>query len=640
MLFSKDTRVAVYLRKARTYANALIYALASLNVAVAVILLLAAVIAAGTVLETKYGRPYSQWFVYHSGWFLGLLGLLAASVFCAAYVRFPWKRHQTGFVITHAGLLVLLGGSILSYWRGIEGQIVLVEGRPTDQLTLNDRSQITAYWANRPKDRPYVFTFESGPVDWKAGKTVQIGSVDGMSARVLKYFHRSEPIENWVADGDGRSGPLIRFRLQTPPGGHAETTALSQNQPITGFLADQDYGAEALFGPIAIRLQRTTSDAMLADFLHPTDKDLGEKGVLTVYYKESVERVLVDQHLGQAVKIGDTGAKVELVQYLSNAKLDAAGRFQSVGNDVRNPLVELKIELPDDKQPFRQVSYAKSPLLNFDGVYERECPVKFRYQHPKVKPSSAIEFLQARDSKLYCRTITDGKCNSQGEVANSSRFRIQGGFAFTITDYMPHAKREISFKPAECTAGEVQPIESDAAEVEITTAGATKTLWLERNSPEFDSRTIDMPEGLLRTQFSAGQAPLRFSIELVNFKREMNPGAIGNASYSSEVRLIDKERHIDEKQLISMNAPLVHNGFRFYQSSFRDAGHEKEASILSVAYDPGRAPKYIGSLMICVGITTMFYMRAYSFNGCSRQHSGSSQSDETMFVTPAAKISA
>ena len=122
---------------------------------------------------------------------------------------------------------------------------------------------------------------------------------------------------------------------------------------------------------------------MLADFLHPLDKELGEKGVLTVYYKDNVERVTVDQHLGQAVKIGKTGAKVELVQYLSNAKLDAAGKFQSIGNECRNPLVELKVRLPNEEQPYRQVSYAKSPLLNFDGVYERECPVKFVYQHPK-----------------------------------------------------------------------------------------------------------------------------------------------------------------------------------------------------------------------------------------------------------------
>ena len=117
----------------------------------------------------------------------------------------------------------------------------------------------------------------------------------------------------------------------------------------------------------------------------------------------------VDQNVGQAVAVGDSGAKVELVQYLSNAKLDAAGQFQSLGEDLRNPLVELKVKLPGDEEPYRQVAFAKSPLLNFDGVYERDCPVKFVYQHPKIKPQTAIEFLQADDGKLYGRTIATGK---------------------------------------------------------------------------------------------------------------------------------------------------------------------------------------------------------------------------------------
>ena len=81
-----------------------------------------------------------------------------------------------------------------------------------------------------------------------------------------------------------------------------------------------------------------------------------------------------------------------------------------------------------------------------------------------------------------------------------------------------------------------------------------------------------------------------------------------------------------------MNQPLVHNGFRFYQSSFRDAGHGKEASILSVAYDPGRTPKYIGSLMICVGITTMFYMRAYPIKRKSRKEPNHRGQNEALFV--------
>jgi hypothetical protein len=67
-----------------------------------------------------------------------------------------------------------------------------------------------------------------------------------------------------------------------------------------------------------------------------------------------------------------------------------------------------------------------------------------------------------------------------------------------------------------------------------------------------------------------------------------------------------------------MNQPLTHRSFTFYQSSFDDAKHGRETSVFSVAFDPGRNLKYCGSLMICLGIATMFYMRTYFFQKRTR----------------------
>ena len=150
------------------------------------------------------------------------------------------------------------GAASKARWRS-------VEGATTDQLTLNERSQIATYWADRPHDRPYVFTFDSGPVDWKPGTSLHIGSVDGLSARVLHYYHRSRPVEKWIADAAKRGGPMIRFQLEGAHGGDR----------VEHFLTDQDYGAEIFVGPIAIRLQKASSEAMLADFLHPPENELG-----------------------------------------------------------------------------------------------------------------------------------------------------------------------------------------------------------------------------------------------------------------------------------------------------------------------------------------------------------------------------
>src|SRR5262245_9958088 len=68
----------------------------------------------GTCLESWYSDKIAQELIYHTWWFTGLLGLLAVCIFCAAMKKWPWKKHQTGFLITHVGLLTLLAGGVLN----------------------------------------------------------------------------------------------------------------------------------------------------------------------------------------------------------------------------------------------------------------------------------------------------------------------------------------------------------------------------------------------------------------------------------------------------------------------------------------------------------------------------------------------
>ncbi len=620
------------LRKAISYVDAAIHVFASTKVAVCLVAALAAVLAVATVIETLWGRPFCQWYVYHTSWFVGLLGLLGANAFCAAYVRFPWKRHHTGLVLTHIGLLVMLAGAALTLYSGVEGQVQLLQGASTDQLTVSHQSQITASWVDRPHARPYVFIFDSGPVDWRRGTELDLGRIDGMGVRVLKYYRHSYPIEKWAADPEGHGGPLIRFELEGTRS-HVMDVAghPAVDQPIVGSLADQDYGAEIFVGPIAVRLQRATSNAMLQDFLHPVESDLGKDGVLTVYYKDNVQHVPVDTHIGQGVKIGESGAAVELVHYFANAKLDVGGQFKSIGNNPRNPLVELKVTVPGEKQPFRQVAFAKSPLLNFDGVYGRDCPMRFVYRHPQFKPTNTIEFLQGSDGKLYGRAAINGTCKALGEVTTGRRLEIQGGFAFRINEYLPHARRDISFKPAGQTANEDLPRKSSAAEVEVTVAGTSQTLWLERNNSEYYSGEVNTSDGPLRVQFTTAKLPLGFSLKFLEFRRMMNPGQAGGAANSSIVTIRDKTGQSEEKGLVSLNHPLVHYGYRIYQSSLHRTGHGKEASVFTVTYDPGRPLKYLGSLMFCLGVAASLYRKSHTTSGGVPECVASSESTETPF---------
>jgi ABC-type transport system involved in cytochrome c biogenesis permease subunit len=103
--------------------------LASLKLAVILLLLLLVGLSAGTILETRLGAETAGRLVYYSPWFLGLECLLAANLALSIADLFPWTRKRVGFVVTHASLLLILAGAATSFFLKIEGTISLGAGQ-------------------------------------------------------------------------------------------------------------------------------------------------------------------------------------------------------------------------------------------------------------------------------------------------------------------------------------------------------------------------------------------------------------------------------------------------------------------------------------------------------------------------------
>src|SRR3954469_21582101 len=112
--------------------------LASLKLAVFSLATLAAVLAYATFFESWYGPSAVQEWIYQTKWFALLLAFLGVNILCAALIRYPWKKRQTGFVITHAGLLILLAGSFYSLKTSDEGQVGMAEGESRADLVRLD----------------------------------------------------------------------------------------------------------------------------------------------------------------------------------------------------------------------------------------------------------------------------------------------------------------------------------------------------------------------------------------------------------------------------------------------------------------------------------------------------------------------
>ena len=86
----------------------------------------------------------------------------------------------------------------------------------------------------------------------------------------------------------------------------------------------------------------------------------------------------------------------------------------------------------------------------------------------------------------------------------------------------------------------------------------------------------------------------------------MYPGTNIAKSFSSLVNLIEEINQ--EKVLISMNEPLRHRGYTFYQASFIEDG-PKQTTVLATVKNHGRLFPYISTIIMSIGI-----LYQYAFN--------------------------
>lgn len=582
-------------------------ALGSVRLAVVLIVFLAVVLAWATILESIYEREYTQWFVYGSHWFVVLLGLLGLNIFAATILRFPWKN-RLPFLVTHAGLLVLLFGSIQTFMSGVEGRLTVVEGETANSLMIPTQTRFTAAWPERNESRAAAFVLQPGPVDWPEGKALDLGELNGVHLKMLRYLRHSQVEQTWVQDDSAAGTPAIQFALYGPDG------SLLQDH----WLVAEQFGGTLSMGPATFEFQKLAEDTMVDDFLDPPAEDLGEMGVLSVHHGGKIKRISVEDHLGKKVPLDDAGISIEIKGYLANAMPAGNAQFKSEGDVAENPMLEILVHGPAGTEPVRQIAFAKHPLLNFDGIHGWSSPVKFWFHHQASAPEASTEFVQAPNRKLYCRTALDGKFTSHGQIDLEQSIPTAAGFHVSVLQHLASARKQVTFHPVSPTSRSGKNAEA-AVLLEVEAGGATEEIWLKRQDSTYGFRTISTPEGSLAIGFGYEQLPLQFSLELLEFSRSGNPGGMGDASYKSQVRLVDRDEGIDEESEISMNTPLTHGKYTFYQSSFQELPSGKAASIFTVAYDPGRFLKYVGCLMICVGSFAMFYARAIG-SSTSRLH--------------------
>ena len=105
------------------------------------VIILIAVLAAGTFVEKMHGSDYALEHVYGTWWFVGLWALVAGLMVYMAVKCRMWKRMAV--CALHSAILLILLGALLTKLTGQHGKMQLEPNRPNSHFFIKEGEEVT-----------------------------------------------------------------------------------------------------------------------------------------------------------------------------------------------------------------------------------------------------------------------------------------------------------------------------------------------------------------------------------------------------------------------------------------------------------------------------------------------------------------
>ncbi len=652
--------------------------LASLKLAVLSLTGLAAFLAFATWFESTYGTKAVQVYVYKSAAFAILLAFLATNILCAALIRFPWKRRQTGFVITHAGLLVLIAGSYVHFKAGDEGMVGMLEGDKRAEMLRTDAPVFRVREVDphgQEAARSYEMPFhDGGAFGWGAGQSridnvfdlglnwltrgrlpspgpaeeVLSKSGDPFKFAVKQYLPSSTPSTLRVADPAGQ--PMARIQLRFTAPGIPTPRMASAVEDDQWFKLDRRFlrSAKSDGMPALLTFSSVDKPGFVEDFLKPP-LDVSASGVARFRYpggngEQRVYDFAVDQPVDTTVKLPDSDLTVKL-EKLAHFPTAEGGLSRVVGEDSI-PIAMFQVRKGEGPE-IEHIAMGSMPMFpniiprpGADDGKPAQALVSIHLMvPPDLDPKTngrfgQIDVLADADHALYYRVFGRGKggkveLRSAGPLARRKWIDAFGGDAgavvtigFQVEDYLPSGVEKPIFVPLFLSKGEMEQA-VPACLVELTVGDQSREVWIQHSEaldkPVF--RPVPMGDRLYEIAYDVDRRPLGFELKLDDFEVGFEPGTEQATKFVSKVRVDDPALNVrDKPYTISMNEPMTHRGYTFYQMRYSPIVDPRTnqrtgqfQSVFQVGSNPGRPIIYAGCLMVVMGAFVQFYMRAGLF---------------------------
>ncbi len=585
---------------------------ASLRLAVVLIALLSVVLGWATFVEQDFGTQAVQFGVYGAWWFFWLGILLAANVLCSALIRFPWKTRHVGFLVTHAGILILLFGCAITYWAGFNADLPLLEEAGARSLAYHRTQHFELLVDGDDVDgaEPITVTFAPGPFNWRDYAELpwfpwglstrnRAGDVlydqDGIRLKVLDYYSDSEYVK----------APKLKLQVSA-----TETTPRGSGRPAqkTVTAAEVQLGVFPNLNPDPKQPQRnrygfgesvrtvggntvtfwmTGSAAETEAFRRSRPSgSLGRMGQAVLYADGKSYTLPVDEfHASQAESdprdsnpprrfpLGNSGLEVD-VKELDFLDLCLKLRVYRNGEAYNEKKPPEELWLYANRPHESQQDYRNEVFGTFWFDPAPTGGMALSSLAFQQAGSPRVDVLQGEDNLLYYRA-----CQA-GEVGQIDRLSSDGSQVKTFGQSdAPLTLSVAKFSPQHAPGKPIpQPFvkpsekkipKQPLAHVLLEVDGREQEFWLAARgtypfAKPLRGDQIKVVRGKGRSAaigLRRDEVDLGFSVYLRDFLKEMYPGTGMVRNYSSQVDVIERTgdelpKSLWEKAMVTMNAPI------------------------------------------------------------------------------------
>lgn len=597
MMLSKEERKKLAeKRSSQSLVWRAVYAFGSLDLAILLLLSLAGVCAVATFLESGFSARVARAYVYSAPWFNIWLLLLSLNLTCSAATRWPWEKKHAGFVITHAGILVLLAGALLGRSKGFEGSVDLLKGAPPSAEVLLDRPRLTV-------ESPATGQLFSTPFDPEVRPPQpnhpRLLPLPGSEARLfVDGFTRRSHEKSVLAPDPGAGQPGLTLELTGPFGPEPISTSLT-----LGTFPRSDLGNVAVveFRPSLLQPQETrptfreTQMILARDPGHPILHNTA--GISSGYQFFVGSREPGGPMELEILRPDGSGEVYRLTEILERTLVDAEGTQVLAARYWPNLVLREGQPASADDRPDNP-----AVLVMLEGsLADPAAPAKLLLA-PGPVPGTVLFRGHSGTDKPVTGQAKVGEVFSPGWQGWSARLAAWESSARleTVTAPLP-ASDPRPGRPA--IHARLRTAEGQDGPARWIASGTSAILQAEGTAS--------------RVGFGLELRPLPFTLRLDSFEVPRDPGTEEPANFIAAVTFAEEKKNLEVPAQLQMNQPATFPPGLWPQITglsykFSQAGWDPQnlnRTTLQVLYDPGWMLKWAGSLLIVAGIFSMFYLR-------------------------------